>query len=68
MVTGNFVINCKAEPYSVYCIPMRRVRTIVYLDASQRKALKAESGKHGATLGELIRRAVAEYIKKIKSC
>lgn len=41
----------------------------MYLDASQRKALEAESGKHGATLGELIRRAVAEYIKKkIKSC
>jgi predicted transcriptional regulator len=45
---------------------MKKVRTIVHLDEAERKALESISKKTGATLSELIRRAIADYLKKQK--
>jgi metal-responsive CopG/Arc/MetJ family transcriptional regulator len=45
---------------------MKKVRTIVHLDAAERKALEGISKRDGAPLSELIRRAIAAYLKKEK--
>jgi hypothetical protein len=45
---------------------MKKVRTIVHLDEAERKALDSLSKKTGAPLSELIRRAIAAYLKKEK--
>ena len=39
-------------------------RTVVYLDRTEREALEKMSIKTGAPVGELIRRAVAEWLRK----
>jgi hypothetical protein len=39
-------------------------RTVVYLDAAEREALEKISAKTGAPVGELIRRAINEWLKK----
>ena len=39
-------------------------RTVVYLEAAERNALERISAKTGAPVGELIRRAVAEWLRK----
>jgi Ribbon-helix-helix protein, copG family len=39
-------------------------RTVVYLEPAEREALDKISAKTGAPVGELIRRAVAEWLKK----
>ena len=41
-------------------------RTVVYLDEPDRDALERISVKSGAPVGELIRRAVADWLKKQK--
>jgi Ribbon-helix-helix domain len=43
-----------------------KIRTVAYLDRSQREALDRLSEKTGAPIGELVRRAVADYLKKTK--
>jgi len=43
-----------------------KIRTVAYLDRSQREALDRLSEKTGAPIGELVRRAVADYLKKAK--
>lgn len=42
------------------------IRTVVYFEKAQREALEKLSEKTGAPLGELIRRAVAAYLKAQK--
>jgi Ribbon-helix-helix domain len=43
-----------------------KTRTIVYFDPVEREALEKLSTKTGAPIGELVRRAVAEWLKKTK--
>jgi hypothetical protein len=45
---------------------MKKVRTVFYLNEAERKALESLSEKDGAPLSELIRRAIAAYLKKRK--
>lgn len=45
---------------------MKKVRTVFQLDEAERKALESLSKKTGAPLSELIRRAIADYLKKSK--
>lgn len=42
---------------------MIRKRTVVYLDPAERAALERLSKKTGAPIAELVRRAVAEWLK-----
>lgn len=42
----------------------QKTRTVVYLDPVEREALEKLSAKTGAPVGELVRRAVAEWLKK----
>lgn len=39
-------------------------RTVVYFDPAEREALEKLSARTGAPIAELVRRAVAEYLKK----
>jgi len=39
-------------------------RTVIYLDPDDRKALEKLSAKTGAPIGELVRRAVSEWLRK----
>ncbi len=41
-------------------------KTVVYLDSPEREALESISKKTGAPMGELIRRAISEWLKKQK--
>jgi hypothetical protein len=41
-------------------------RTVVYLGQSEHDALEKISAKTGAPIGELIRRAIAEWLKKAR--
>jgi len=43
---------------------MIRERTVVYLDPAERAALERLSKKTGAPIAELVRRAVAEWLKR----
>jgi hypothetical protein len=45
---------------------MIKVRTVVYLEPEVSEALKKLSSKNGAPVGELVRRAVVDYLKKAK--
>jgi len=45
---------------------MQKERTVVYFDPKEREALRKLSEKTGAPVAELVRRAVAEYLKKQK--
>jgi predicted DNA-binding protein len=45
---------------------MVKIRTVVYLAPEVSEALKKLSSKSGAPVGELVRRAVVEYLKKAK--
>jgi len=44
----------------------RKTRTVVYFDSVEREALEKLSAKTGAPVGELVRRAVAEWLKKTR--
>ena len=39
-------------------------RLVVLITASQLKALKAKQKATGASVGEIVRRAITEYLKK----
>jgi len=45
---------------------MKKVRTVFYLDEAEKKALGRLSEKTGAPLAELLRRAVAAFLKQQK--
>ncbi len=45
---------------------MVKIRTVVYLEPEVNEALKKLSDKTGAPVGEHVRRAVVEYLKKVK--
>ena len=42
----------------------QKYRTVVYFDPAEIEGLKKLSAKNGAPVAELVRRAVAEYLKK----
>jgi hypothetical protein len=42
----------------------QKTRTVVYFDPAEREALERISANTGASIGELVRRAVAEWLKK----
>jgi hypothetical protein len=42
---------------------MLKIRTVVYLDKPERDALLKLSKKTGAPVAELVRRAIAAYLK-----
>ena len=44
----------------------QKIRTVVYLDTAERKALDKLSEKTGAPVGELVRRAVSDYLTKTR--
>jgi hypothetical protein len=41
-----------------------KTRTVVYFDPAEREELEKLSAKTGAPIGELVRRAVAEWLMK----
>jgi hypothetical protein len=43
-----------------------KLRTVVYLDQAEREALDKISKQTGAPVGELVRRAIADWLKKEK--
>jgi hypothetical protein len=43
------------------------VRTVFHLDKKDRAALEKMSNATGAPLSELLRRAVAQYVRKLKT-
>jgi hypothetical protein len=43
---------------------MKRIRTVFYMDAKDRKAFEKMSNETGAAISELLRRAVAFYVSK----
>jgi hypothetical protein len=45
---------------------MRKIRTVIYLEKRESDALKKLSERTGATITELARRAVADYLKRKK--
>jgi predicted DNA-binding protein len=45
---------------------MRKVRTVFYMNDADKKALERLSQKTGAPVAELLRRAVAAYLKQQK--
>jgi hypothetical protein len=45
---------------------MTKIRTVVYLEKKEADALKKLSEKTGAPLTELVRRALAEWLKHNK--
>ena len=49
---------------TIWCIivPMSKLRMNVYLNDKQKKALEKLSGKTGAPVAELIRRAIDQYL------
>lgn len=48
-------------------VPMKRIRTVFYLDKADRNALTRMSKETGAPLAALLRRAVAQYVRKLKA-
>lgn len=46
---------------------MRRIRTVIYLDKKESESLKRLSGRTGAKITELARRAIAAYLKRHKA-
>lgn len=50
----------------VYTWAMKKVRTVFQLDEADRKTLEKLSQKTGAPVAELLRRAVAAYLKDKK--
>jgi ribbon-helix-helix CopG family protein len=44
---------------------VKRIRTVFHLDKSDREALERMSKETGAPLAELLRRAVAQYVRKL---
>ena len=53
---------------AIWCIitPMMKLRMNVYLNDKQKKALEKLSGKTGAPVAELIRRAIDQYLTSRK--
>ena len=47
--------------------PVNKVRHIVYLEKAQSAELEKLAAKTGAPVTELVRRAVAEYLKRSRS-
>lgn len=45
---------------------MKKIRTLVQFDEADKKALERLSKKTGAPVAELVRRAVAAYLKQQK--
>jgi hypothetical protein len=43
---------------------MQKVRTVIYFEPQIREALEKISAKTGAPVGELVRRAVDEYLAR----
>jgi hypothetical protein len=53
-------------PVYTWVMVTHKKRTVVYLDLAEREALERLSAKTGAPIAELVRRAVAQYLKKTK--
>jgi predicted DNA-binding protein len=49
---------------TIWCIlvPMKKIRTNIYLNDSQKRSLEILSAKTGAPIAELIRRAIDAYL------
>lgn len=45
---------------------MRKIRTVIYLEKQESQSLKKLSKQTGATITELARRAIAEYLRRQK--
>ncbi len=43
---------------------MRKVRTVIYLEKKESESLKRFSERTGATITEIARRAISEYLKR----
>jgi len=46
---------------------MKRIRTVFHLEEKDRKVLEKMSKETGAPLAELLRRAVSQYVRKLKT-
>jgi len=46
---------------------MRKIRTVIYLEKKESESLKRFSGQTGATITEIARRAIGEYLKRYKA-
>lgn len=51
----------------MYTYIMNRIRTNIYLNFGQKKLLEKLSARTGATVAELVRRAVDAYLKARRS-
>jgi hypothetical protein len=52
--------------YTSVMAATHKTRTVVYFDPAERETLEKLSAKTGAPVGELVRRAVAEWLKKTR--
>jgi hypothetical protein len=67
MCHGTEVINAMSPKNPSKIDDVQKVRTVVYLDKSEREALEKISEKTGAPVAALVRKAIAEWLKKSRA-